>query len=130
MSLSSLPVQSGEDQGKSSECDKFSVVFLSSLDKTINPTIMGAIEQGLIEARLTSVAPSKATGIAMVQKGTPPKDIGFSGPVYLGHRRRSGVLSQTRRAVRPSGKPRTQTVMNRFFLVHDIFLEENYGRFF
>ena len=69
MSLSSLPVQSGEDQGKSSECDKFSVVFLSSLDKTINPTIMGAIEQGLIEARLTSVAPEDCDGNRSGVKG-------------------------------------------------------------
>ena len=62
-------MQSGEDQGKSGECDKFSVVFLSSLDKTINPTIMGAIEQGLIEARLTSVTPALCDGNRSRAKG-------------------------------------------------------------
>ena len=62
-------MQSGEESLESSECDKFSVRFLSSLDKTINLFIMRAIEQGLIEARLTSVAPEECDGNRSGAKG-------------------------------------------------------------
>ena len=65
------------------------------------------------------VTPTKATEIAE-RKEQPPKSIGFSGPVYLGRRKRSAGLSRKRSAVMSSLQVfllRHDAVMTQFFVL-------------
>jgi hypothetical protein len=124
--LSSSTVQSSEERRKSGKRAKFTRGFLLSLDKSLNPIIMRAIEQGMIEARPTSVAPALRDGNCSGVKGDAAEGYRLFRAGMPGTRENILCTVASAESCQTHGETRTQTVMNRLSLVHDLFcLEEN-----